>query len=116
MNKRYKYSVVENFTTNIYIYIYISLSVFFAFLLCGVIFKQNVKAISSYSLSFSTDNANINANIDALPEPKNIAQIQNMQEMNPSICQNMAIHQTATLTDTRDNETYTITKLKDTRC
>ncbi len=39
-----------------------------------------------------------------------------MQEMRPGICYNMKIGDSATLTDTRDNSTYTIAKLSDGKC
>ena len=45
-----------------------------------------------------------------------INDISTMQEMRPGICYNMEIGDTATLTDTRDNNTYTIAKLSDGKC
>ena len=45
-----------------------------------------------------------------------IDDISTMQEMRPGICYNMKIGDTATLTDTRDNSTYTIVKLSDGKC
>ena len=45
-----------------------------------------------------------------------INDITTMQEMRPTICLNSAIGDSATLTDTRDNNTYTVKKLKDGKC
>ncbi len=45
-----------------------------------------------------------------------IDDISTMQEMRPGICYNMKIGDTATLTDTRDDSTYTIAKLSDGKC
>ena len=50
------------------------------------------------------------------PETRTIADITNMQEMNSKICANTALHATATLVDTRNNETYSVAKLKDGHC
>ncbi len=45
-----------------------------------------------------------------------IDNISTMQEMRPGICYNMEIGDSATLTDTRDDSTYTIAKLSDNKC
>ena len=45
-----------------------------------------------------------------------INNISTMQEMRSGICHNMKIGDSATLTDTRDNNTYTIAKLSDGKC
>ncbi len=45
-----------------------------------------------------------------------IQTISTMQEMTPEICENTAIGATATLTDSRDNSTYTVGKLSDGKC
>ncbi len=50
------------------------------------------------------------------PETRTIADIATMQEISAKICANSAQHQTATLTDTRNNENYTVAKLKDGNC
>ena len=42
--------------------------------------------------------------------------IANMQDMTPEICANAKEHQTATLRDVRDGNTYTVAKLKDGKC
>ena len=42
--------------------------------------------------------------------------IANMQDMTPELCANTKEHQTKTLRDIRDDNTYTVTKLKDGRC
>ena len=42
--------------------------------------------------------------------------IANMQDMTPEICAKAQTHQTATLRDTRDGNTYTVAKLKDGKC
>ena len=42
--------------------------------------------------------------------------IANMQDMTPEICANAKEHQTATLRDIRDGNTYTVAKLKDGKC
>ena len=42
--------------------------------------------------------------------------ISNMQDMTPTICANASTGDAATLTDTRDNKTYTIRKLADGNC
>ena len=48
--------------------------------------------------------------------PPTISDISTLQEMKPEYCTNSTVHQTATLTDTRDGEKYTVAKLKDDRC
>ena len=45
-----------------------------------------------------------------------LSQIDNIQEMTPEICQASTNGETATLTDTRDNNTYTVAKLPDGAC
>ena len=45
-----------------------------------------------------------------------IDNISTMQEMRPGICYNMKIGDSATLTDIRDNNAYTIAKLSDGKC
>ena len=42
--------------------------------------------------------------------------IANMQDMTPEICAKAQTHQTATLRDIRDGNTYTVAKLKDGKC
>ena len=42
--------------------------------------------------------------------------IANMQDMTPEICAKAQTHQTATLRDTRDGNTYTVAKLRDGKC
>ena len=42
--------------------------------------------------------------------------IANMQDMTPELCANTKEHQTKTLRDIRDDNTYTVAKLKDGRC
>ena len=49
-------------------------------------------------------------------KPKNIGDLKYMQDMTPEHCANSSEHQTATLKDKRDNNTYTIAKLKDGKC
>ena len=49
-------------------------------------------------------------------KPKNIGNLKYMQDMTPEHCANSTEHQTATLKDKRDNNTYTIAKLKDGKC
>ena len=49
-------------------------------------------------------------------ELKTISQLEYMQDMTPEHCANSTEHQTATLKDKRDNETYTVAKLKDGKC
>ena len=49
-------------------------------------------------------------------EPQTIGSIGYMQDMTPEHCINSTEHQTATLKDKRDNNTYTIAKLKDGKC
>ena len=49
-------------------------------------------------------------------EPQTIGSIEYMQDMTPEHCANSTEHQTATLKDKRDNNTYTIAKLKDGKC
>ncbi len=45
-----------------------------------------------------------------------IDNISTMQEMRPGICYNMEIGDSATLTDTRNDSTYTVAKLSDGKC
>ncbi len=52
----------------------------------------------------------------AAGETRTIADITNMQDMTQSICANSKVGDTATLTDTRDNSTYTIRKHEDKNC
>ena len=49
-------------------------------------------------------------------EPQTIGNLEYMQDITPEHCANSTEHQTATLKDKRDNETYTIAKLKDGKC
>ena len=49
-------------------------------------------------------------------EPQTIGSIEYMQDMTPEHCTNSSEHQTATLKDKRDNNTYIIAKLKDGKC
>ena len=49
-------------------------------------------------------------------EPQTIGSIEYMQDMTPEHCANSTEHQIATLKDKRDNNTYTIAKLKDGKC
>ena len=49
-------------------------------------------------------------------ESKTIGSLEYMQDMTPEHCTNSTEHQTATLKDKRDNETYTVAKLKDGKC
>ena len=49
-------------------------------------------------------------------EPQTIGSIEYMQDMTPEHCTDSTEHQTATLKDKRDNNTYTIAKLKDGKC
>ena len=49
-------------------------------------------------------------------EPQTIGSIEYMQDMTPEHCANSTEHQTATLKDKRDNNTYTVAKLKDGKC
>ena len=49
-------------------------------------------------------------------EPKTIGSIEYMQDMTPEHCANSTEHQVATLKDKRDNNTYTVAKLKDGKC
>ncbi len=51
-----------------------------------------------------------------VPETRTISDITTMQEMNSKICANSAQHETATLMDIRNNENYTVAKLKDGNC
>ena len=48
--------------------------------------------------------------------PPSLATISNMQDMTPEVCDNSTIGDEATLTDTRDGNTYTIRKMEDGRC
>lgn len=45
-----------------------------------------------------------------------LASISNMQQMTPSICESASTGETATLTDSRDGEDYTVMKLGDDEC
>ncbi len=47
---------------------------------------------------------------------KSLSDINNMQEMRTSICENSTIGESNALTDTRDNSTYTVSKLNDGKC
>ena len=49
-------------------------------------------------------------------EPQTVGEIQYMQDFTSNMCTKMTEHQTATLKDKRDNNTYTIAKLKDGKC
>ena len=49
-------------------------------------------------------------------EPQTIGSIEYMQDITPEHCANSTEHQTAILKDKRDNNTYTIAKLKDGKC
>ncbi len=49
-------------------------------------------------------------------ETGTISQITKMQSMTPTNCATSSMHETGTLTDTRDNKTYTVAKLEDGRC
>ena len=49
-------------------------------------------------------------------EPKTISQLEYMQDITSEHCTNSTEHQTATLKDKRDNNTYTVAKLKDGKC
>ena len=49
-------------------------------------------------------------------EPQTIGSIEYMQDITPEYCANSTEHQVATLKDKRDNQTYTIAKLKDGKC
>lgn len=49
-------------------------------------------------------------------EPQTIGSIEYMQDMTSEHCANSSEHQTATLKDKRDNNTYTVAKLKDGKC
>ena len=45
-----------------------------------------------------------------------LSSIASMQDITPEVCANTKEHQTATLRDTRDGNTYTVAKLKDGKC
>ena len=47
---------------------------------------------------------------------RTLSDITRMQDMTPQVCENTAIGATKTLTDSRDNSTYTVEKLKDGKC
>ncbi len=47
---------------------------------------------------------------------KTLSDITEMQQMRASVCENSAIGESNTLTDTRDNSTYTVAKLSDSKC
>ena len=49
-------------------------------------------------------------------EPQTIGSIEYMQDMTPEHCTNSTEHQTATIKDKRDNNTYIVAKLKDGKC
>ena len=49
-------------------------------------------------------------------EPQTIGSLEYMQDITPEHCANSTEHQTATLKDKRDNNTYTVAKLKDGKC
>ena len=49
-------------------------------------------------------------------EPQTIGSIEYMQDMTPEHCANSTEHQVTTLKDKRDNNTYTVAKLKDGKC
>ena len=51
-----------------------------------------------------------------VPVKITLADISDMQEMDSSVCADSAVGDTATLTDTRDNKTYTVAKLADGKC
>ena len=54
--------------------------------------------------------------IRCVAETRTLSDITKMQEMTPTICSNTSIGTTKTLTDTRDNSTYTVGKLSDGNC
>ena len=84
-------------------------------------------ANDTYTLSFA---AKVNTDLPSgtysntltlavVAEPKAITDITGltyMQEMTPEVCEETEIGTTATLTDKRDNNTYTIAKLPDNNC
>ena len=50
------------------------------------------------------------------PDVRTISDITSMQQMTSKFCENTSLHQTATLTDIRDGNRYTVIKAKDGNC
>ena len=81
---------------------------------------------NAYGLGLNTSNVNpaLNGNykyyglsVRCIADDKlTFDNIANMQDMTPEICANAKEHQTATLRDIRDGNTYTVAKLKDGKC
>ena len=81
-------------------------------------------ATFAYYLSFYNSSINpatyynryLGYSVRCVAETRTLSDITKMQEMTPTICANTSIGATKTLTDSRDNSTYTVGKLSDGNC
>ena len=73
--------------------------------------------VNKNSISWAFNDPRSGESVRCIKEkPQTIANLEYMQDMTPEHCANSTEHQTATLKDKRDNNTYTIAKLKDGKC
>ena len=80
----------------------------FGIITCGILFCASYVGINWYSVP---KKASATSN-----ETRKITDIKYLQEMNKYICDNSAIGNNNTVLDVRDNNAYTIAKLKDSKC
>ena len=73
-------------------------------------------ATEKQTIAITNNNTTAGGTLVLVGINKTLSQITKMQEMGPGICNASAIEESATLTDIRDNNTYTVKKLKDGRC
>ena len=83
--------------------------------------RSNSRAYSLYlnSSNISPTNNDIKHygfTVRCVADDRSISDISDMQEMTPTICDNTDTGAAATLTDSRDGNTYTVKKLNDGRC
>ena len=71
-------------------------------LICGIV--PSLALLSNYNVAIVS------------AARKTLSNITTMQEMTPEICANSALGQSNTLTDIRDNSTYTVARLSDGNC
>ena len=79
--------------------------------------RFGVKVSSSIKAAYYSKNVVLSVVAHEPPEPqKDLTMITTMQEMTPEVCKATEIHAKNTLTDARDQKTYTVAKLEDGRC
>jgi uncharacterized protein (TIGR02145 family) len=83
----------------------------------SVMIRFGVKVSSSIKAAYYSKNVVLSVVAHEPPEPqKDLTMITTMQEMTPAVCDATEIHAKNTLTDARDQKTYTVAKLEDGRC